>query len=220
MRILLIEDNVRLASGLKTILTKDGYAVDIIHDGQDAINILDYQEYDLLLLDLGLPGIDGIEILKKIRKNNTNIPVIIISARHKLDQRVLGLETGADDYISKPFDIQEVVARVHALLRRSQQKGQVTIKLGDITFNTTTRELNQDGIRIHLSKRELSVFEYLISQVNVVLSKENISEHVGNFDDEFTSHAIETYISRLRKKLGKNVNIKTFSGLGYMIHTK
>lgn len=220
MRILILEDNVRLASGLKKILTKEGYAVDILHDGADGLDVLDYQEYDLLLLDLGLPGIDGIDILKEVRKNNTNLPVIIISARHKLDQRILGFETGADDYISKPFDLKEVVVRVRALLRRSQQKGQATIQLGGLVFNTATRELSLEGERILLSKRELSVFEYLVSQVNIVLSKENIADHIGNFDDSFSSHAIETYISRLRKKLGTHVDIKTFPGLGYMIYTK
>ncbi len=220
MRILLIEDNMRLASGLKKILIKDGYAVDVFHNGEDGYRVLNNQDYSLLLLDLGLPGIDGIDILKKIRKSNKNIPVIIISARHKLDQKILGLETGADDYISKPFDLKEVVARVHSLLRRSLQKEQTTIKLGKLIFNTTTRELSQNGKRIHLNKRELGVFEYLISQVNVIFSKENISEHVGNFNDEFSSHAVETYISRLRKKLGTNINIKTFSGLGYMFHMK
>ena len=220
MRILILEDNVRLASGLKRLLTKEGYAVDMLHDGADGISVLDYQAYDLLLLDLGLPGMDGIDILKEVRKNNANLPVIIISARHKLDQRILGFETGADDYISKPFDLEEVVVRVRALLRRSQQKGQVSIQLGELLFNTTTRELSLAGERISLSKRELAVFEYLISQVNIVISKENIADHIGNFDDGFSSHAIETYISRLRKKLGLHVDIKTFPGLGYMIHTK
>ena len=220
MRILVLEDNVRLASGLKKILTKEGYAVDMLHDGIDGVDVLDYQAYDLLLLDLGLPGMDGIDILKEVRKNNANLPVIIISARHKLDQRILGFETGADDYISKPFDLAEVVVRVRALLRRSQQKGQATIQLGELIFNTTTRELSLGGERISLSKRELAVFEYLVSQENVVISKENIADHIGNFDDGFSSHAIETYISRLRKKLGMHVDIKTFPGLGYMIHTK
>ncbi|MDD3342758.1 MAG: response regulator transcription factor [Sulfurospirillaceae bacterium] len=220
MRILVLEDNVRLASGLKKILTKEGYAVDMLHDGADGIDVLDYQAYDLLLLDLGLPGIDGIDILKEVRKSNLNLPVIIISARHKLDQRILGFETGADDYIAKPFDLEEVVVRVRALLRRSQQKGQVSIQLGELIFNTTTRELTLKGERILLSKRELAVFEYLVSQVNIVISKENIADHIGNFDDGFSSHAIETYVSRLRKKLGTHVDIKTFPGLGYMLHTK
>lgn len=220
MRILILEDNVRLALGLKKTLVKEGYAVDILNNGLAGIEILDYQDYDLLLLDLGLPEIDGIDILKNIRKKNKNFPVIIISARHKLDQRIFGLESGADDYISKPFNLEEVVARVRALLRRTHQKGQVTVKLGDLVFNTATRELCQNGEKVILSKRELSVFEYLISHVNVVVSKENIAGHVGNFDDTFSPHAIETYVSRLRKKLGNNIDIKTFQGLGYMINAK
>lgn len=220
MRILVLEDNIHLASGLKKRLSQEGYAIDILHDGIDGDSVLGYQEYDLLILDLGLPGMDGIDILKKIRKNNKILPVLIISARFKLDQKILGLEAGADDYLSKPFDLEEVVARVRALLRRSQQKGQTTIKLGDLVFDTRTRMLTQGNNLINLSSRELSVFEYLISQTNVVLSKENISNHIGNFDDTFTPHAIETYVSRIRKKLGSNVNIKTFPGLGYMLSSK
>ncbi|WP_024954477.1 response regulator transcription factor [Sulfurospirillum arcachonense] len=220
MRILILEDNIRLATGLKKRLSQEGYAIDVLHDGEEGASVLDYQEYDLLILDLGLPGMDGIDILKKMRKNNKTMPVLITSARFKLDQKILGLEAGADDYIAKPFDLKEIVARVHALLRRSQQKGQTTIQLGDLTFNVLTRMLTKGDEHIHLSNRELSVFEYLISQVNVVLSKENISNHVGNFDNTFTPHAIETYISRIRKKLGSNVQIKTFPGLGYMISTK
>lgn len=220
MRILIIEDNVRLALGLQEILTQNDYAVDIIHNGAEGLSVLNYQEYDLLLLDLGLPEVDGLDILKEIRKNHNNIPIIIISARMKLDQRILGLESGADDYIPKPFNLEEVVAKVRALLRRTQQSGQTTIKLGNLMFNTSSRELSQDGNRIHLSRRELSVFEYLVSQANIVHSKEDISNHISNFDDQFNATAIETYISRLRKKLGGNACIKTFSGLGYMIHAK
>lgn len=221
MRILILEDNVRLAEGLSKAFRKDGYAVDILHDGEDGASLLEYQDYDLLILDLGLPGMDGIDVLKQIRKNHKTLPVLILSARYKLDEKILGLESGADDYMTKPFDIEEVIVRVRTLLRRSQQQGQMTIQLGELVFNTAERAISdKDGNRINLSKRELGVFEFLLSQANVVLSKENISEHVGNFDDAFSAHAIETYISRIRKKLGNNVNIKTFQGLGYMLCTK
>jgi DNA-binding response OmpR family regulator len=221
MRILILEDNIHLASGLEKRFKKEGYSIDVLHNGKEGASLLSYQEYDLLILDLGLPGMDGIDILKQIRATHKNLPVLIVSARYKIEQKISALEMGADDYITKPFELEELIARVHALLRRSQQKGQQTIKLGNLTFNTTTRFLTEEnGKQILLSKRELSVFEYLLSQKNVVLSKENIANHISNFDDNFNESAIETYISRIRKKLDTNVCIKTFQGLGYMLTSK
>ena len=220
MRILILEDNVTLARGLEKTLNKVGYAVDVLYDGADGDSVLDYQDYDLLLLDLGLPGLDGIDVLKNIRKNKKKIPVIIISARDKLDQKILGLESGADDYLCKPFDLEEVVARIHALLRRSKQDGQSLVQLGNLSYDTSSRTLTQEGERIELSNRELGVFEYLLAHANQVLSKNSIADHVGSFDDDFSATAIETYISRIRKKLGDNVDLKTVRGLGYILNTK
>ncbi|WP_024954738.1 response regulator transcription factor [Sulfurospirillum arcachonense] len=219
MRILILEDNVTLAMGLKKTLCSEGYAVDVFHDGEEGASVLEYQEYDLLLLDLGLPSIDGIEILKRIRKNQKKIPVIIISARDKLDQKVLGLESGADDYLCKPFERAEVIARVHAILRRVAQNGQSLITIGDFLYNTTTRTLSKNDIRIELSNRELSVFEYLITHANQVVSKDSISEHITSFGDDLNSTAVETYVSRIRKKTGDSMKLNTVHGLGYILLT-
>lgn len=220
MRILIVEDNLTLASVLSKKLTDVGYAVDVFHDGEDGSSILEYQQYDLLILDLGLPGVDGIDILKQLRLKKRKIPVLIISARDRLDQKVLGFESGADDYLCKPFELDEVVARVNALLRRFLQDGQATIQLKTLEFDSSTRTLKKEGVRVELSNRELSVFEYLLANSNTVLSKENIIDHIASFDDEINPTAIETYISRLRKKLGNDVSLKTVRGLGYILSTK
>ncbi len=220
MRILILEDNPTLAQGLYDKLVNVGYAVDVFHDGEDGNSVLKYQQYDLLILDLGLPNIDGMEILKNLRNQQNKIPVLIISARDKLDQKILGLESGADDYLCKPFDLDEVVARVNALLRRSLQDGQSFIKLNSLEFDSSMRTLTREGQRVELSNRELSVFEYLLANSNTVVSKDNIVDHISSFDNDITSTAIETYISRLRKKLGDDVSLKTVRGLGYILNTK
>ena len=220
MRILILEDNLTLATALNKKLTSVGYAVDVFHDGEDGDSILSYQQYDLLILDLGLPGVDGIDILKKLRSNKKKIPVLIISARDRLDQKILGLESGADDYLCKPFELDEVVARANALLRRFLQDGQANIQIKNLEFDSATRTLSQNGERIELSNRELSVFEYLLAHANTVVSKENIVEHIASFDKDINPTAIETYISRLRKKLGSEVSLKTVRGLGYILSTK
>jgi len=220
LRILILEDNLILASGLSDKLTSAGYAVDVLHDGEDGNSVLEYQDYDLLILDLGLPGIDGIDILKNLRLLRKKIPVLIISARDKLDQKILGLESGADDYLCKPFELDEVLARVHALLRRSLQDGQTLIELNSLTFDVSTRTLTRGTTRIELSHRELGLFEYLLTHKNKVMSKESILEHIASFDDEISLTSIETYISRLRKKLGDDVSLKTVRRLGYILSTQ
>jgi len=220
LRILILEDNLILASGLSDKLISVGYAVDVLHDGEDGNSVLEYQDYDLLILDLGLPGIDGIDILKNLRLLRIKIPVLVISARDKLDQKILGLESGADDYLCKPFELDEVLARVHALLRRSLQDGQTLIELNNLTFDVSTRTLTRGAKRIELSHRELGLFEYLLMHKNKVMSKESILEHIASFDDEISLTSIETYISRLRKKLGDDVSLKTVRRLGYILSTQ
>lgn len=220
MRILVLEDNETLALGISHALSSAGYAVDVLNDGLEGRQVLEYEPYDLLVLDLGLPHLDGMDLLKNLRKQRSKLPVLIISARDKLDQKILGLESGADDYLSKPFALEEVVARVNALLRRALQNGQSRITLGDLSFDTTTRTLTCKDERVELSSRETSIFEQLLLHANHVLSKENIASHIAAFDDDFNPTAIETYISRLRKKLGESVVLQTVRGLGYILITK
>ena len=217
MKILLLEDNETLSDGIYKKLKKSDYIVDIFADGEEGMYALEIFEYDLLILDLGLPSLDGIDIIKKLRSKRKSIPILIISARDKLDQRILGLDIGADDYLCKPFELDEVVARVHALLRRSNNLSSNSIKHLQLEFNTKTRLLTKNGEIIELTKRELSIFEYLFQNLNIIVSKEKIVEHITNIDDEFNPTAVETYISRLRKKLGTSIALKTIRGLGYMM---
>jgi DNA-binding response OmpR family regulator len=220
VRILVLEDNETLALGISHALSSAGYAVDVLNDGLEGRQVLEYEPYDLLVLDLGLPHLDGMDLLKNLRKQRSKLPVLIISARDKLDQKILGLESGADDYLCKPFALEEVVARVNALLRRALQNGQSRITIGDLSFDTTTRTLTCKDERVELSSRETSIFEQLLLHANHVLSKENIASHIAAFDDDFNPTAIETYISRLRKKLGESVVLQTVRGLGYILITK
>lgn len=217
MKILLLEDNETLANGINKKLQEIGYIVDFFYNGEDGLYTLETIKYDLLILDLGLPGIDGIDIIKKLRSTKKNLPILVISARDKLDQRILGLDTGADDYLCKPFELDEVVARVNALLRRSNNHVSNIIKYNDLIFDTQSLMLKKENEIIELSKRELRIFEYLLLNLNAIISKENIVEQVTTVDDEFNPTAVETYISRLRKKLGNSINLKTVRGLGYML---
>ncbi|WP_121628796.1 response regulator transcription factor [Poseidonibacter antarcticus] len=217
MKILILEDNETLADGIHKKLKNSGFIADVFYDGEEGLYTLETSTYDLLILDLGLPGIDGIEIIKKLRKSQQNLPILVISARDKLDQRILGLDTGADDYLCKPFELDEVIARVQALLRRSNNQISNIIKYNDLKFDSQTRILMKNNENIDLSKRELTIFEYLVQNLNAIVSKENIVEHITTVDDEFNPTAVETYISRLRKKLGSSINLKTVRGLGYMM---
>ncbi len=217
MKIILLEDNKTLADGIHEKLKEVGFVTDLFYDGLDGLYSLETSFYDLLILDLGLPGIDGMEIIKKLRSSQANLPILIISARDKLDQRILGLDTGADDYLCKPFELDEVVARVQALLRRSLNQISGNIVYRDLEFNMQNHILTKNSEQIELSHREMTIFEYLLLNLNTIVSKENIVDHITSVDDEFNPTAVETYISRLRKKLGDSINLKTVRGLGYML---
>jgi DNA-binding response OmpR family regulator len=217
MKILLIEDNKTLANGLKKKLKEVGFVIDLFYNGEDGLYALEVATYDLLILDLGLPDIDGLEIVKKLRELYSDLPILIISARDKLDQRIYGLDVGADDYLCKPFELDEVIARANALLRRN--KGYVANKIiyNDLEFDTKSCSVTKNSEPIELSKRELKILEYLLQNLNIILSKENIVDHITSVDDEFNPTAVETYISRLRKKLDTSLNLKTVRGLGYIL---
>jgi len=220
MRILILEDNSILSTSIQNILIKSGYAVDVFDDGDDGQSALDCAHYDLLILDLGLPNLDGIDILKNLRKQKKTLPVLIISARDRLDQKILGLQSGADDYLTKPFALDEVLARVNALLRRAFQDGQSIIELNNLKYDSISKVLRKNGKIIALSQRELSIFEFLLSNKNRVVNKDMIIEHITSYDNNINRTAIETYISRLRKKLGTSFSLKTIRGLGYMLTAK
>jgi len=218
MRILIVEDNLVLADKIAAALRQTDHAVDLVHDGEDALRLVLQETFDLLILDLSLPGLDGIEILKTVRARKMNLPVMILTARGNLDERVAGLDAGADDYMVKPFELSELEARARALLRRNIGQRNPAITVGKLTFNSVDRSVTIDGQPVSLTPRERGVLEILLLNVSQVISKEKIALHLFGFDDEASVKSIELYISRLRKKIASgDVEVRTIRGLGYMI---
>ncbi|MBO5442295.1 MAG: response regulator [Alphaproteobacteria bacterium] len=216
MRILLIEDDSLIGDGLKIGLEKLGFNVDWFSDGADGKEALSQAPYDAVILDLGLPGQDGLSILKEWRAAGHKEPVLILTARGDVDQRIIGLNSGADDYLGKPFALMEVQARLNALIRR--QNGHIipTIAYKDISFNPMTRNVSRNGKEIVLSPKELSLLELLLLNKNKVLSKETIENKLYSWDDDVSSNAVEVHIHHLRKKLGKDI-VKTINKIGYIL---
>lgn len=218
MRILLVEDDADLAEGLLKALRAPGHAVDHCPDGEDADALLRYEAYDLVVLDLGLPGIDGFEVLRRLRGRGETVPVLVLTARDALDQRVTGLDLGADDYLAKPFALPELEARVRALLRRGAGQAVSRLVHGRLTLDTRARRVAVDGEPIELPRRELCVLEVLLSRAGEVIGKEQIAGRLFGLDDDASPAAVEIYVSRLRKRLGgAGLDIRTVRGLGYYV---
>ena len=218
MRILIVEDDLVLADGLKSSLTQSGYAVDLMTSGIDADGVLAYQTFDLVLLDLGLPKLSGFEVLKRLRGRGSKMPVLILTANDDIDNRVKGLDLGADDYLSKPFNLAELEARVRALIRRGQAGGSAIISVGKLQLDTTSRAAAYNDASLNLSARELAVLEILMLKAGKVVNKEQMLEKLCNFDEDISDNALEVYLHRVRKKLElSDINIRTIRGLGYML---
>jgi len=219
MRVLLAEDDTVLADGLCRSLRKSGYAVDWAVSGTDADAALAAQPYDLLILDLGLPRMDGLEVLRRLRARSAALPVLILTAADSVEQRVRGLDLGADDFMAKPFDLSELEARVRALVRRaSGAGGSSVVRVGDLTFDHSGRSATLHGQALELSARETGLLEVLLSRVGRLVSKEQIVDHLCEWGDEVSHNAIEVYMHRLRKKLeGAGIRIATVRGLGYCL---
>ena len=216
MRILLIEDDPLIGDGLKIGLEKLGFSVDWFTDGAEGEEALLQTPYAAVVLDLGLPKKDGLEILQDWRRQNKNEPVLILTARGDVDQRIAGLNSGADDYLGKPFALKEVQARLNALIRRSGGQAAAVIKYKDLEFNPQTRKVLQNGKEIVLAPKELALLELLLLNKNRVLSKEVIENKIYSWDEEVSSNAVEVHIHHLRKKLGKDV-VKTVNKIGYIL---
>ncbi len=216
MRILLIEDDQLIGDGLNIGLEKLGFSVDWFQNGLDGREALLQAPYDAVILDLGLPGIDGLSILKEWRMQGKKEPVLILTARGDVDQKIIGLESGADDYLAKPFALAEVAARIKALIRRNNNTLTPTIEHGNIIFNQHNRTVKLNGQEVILSPKELMVLELLLNNKNKVLSKETIENKIYSWDEEVSSNAVEVHVHHLRKKLGKNI-IKTINKIGYML---
>ena len=218
MRILIVEDDLILADGLKNALIQSGYAIDLVNNGADADSVLVYQAFDLVVLDLGLPKLSGFEVLKRLRSRGSKVPVLILTANDDLNDRVKGLDLGADDYLSKPFILAELEARVRALIRRGQSGGSALINVGKLQLDTTNRAASYNNASLNLSARELAVLEILMLKVGKVVNKEQMLEKLCNFDEDISDNALEVYLHRLRKKLDySDINIRTIRGLGYLL---
>lgn len=218
MRLLLVEDDLILKDGLERAFTKSGYAVDVITDGESANKLLSYQEYDVIVLDLGLPKLDGFEVLKRLRGRGNKTPVLILTALEDIQNRVKGLDLGADDYLAKPFELAELEARIRALIRRGVSGGSATISFGDLVFDTSSRQCLVKSVVLPLSARESALLELLMLKATKVVSKAKILEHVCSWDTEISENAVEVSVSRLRKKLNPfDIEVRTIRGLGYLL---
>lgn len=220
MRLLLVEDNRRLAEFMHKGLSKVGFELDHVTDSQDAETSLETQDYDAVVLDLGLPDHDGMGILQNLRQERKNVPVLIVTARDGLNDRVNGLNSGADDYLVKPFAMEELTARIHALLRRPGQTLGMVLKAGNMAFDVEKRRLTIQGEHVSLSRRESDLVEQFMRNINGVLSKSAIEMRLYSYGDEGSSNAVEVLIHRLRKKLednGAKIEIHTLREIGYMM---
>ncbi len=218
MRILIAEDDPVLADGLSRSLRAGGYAVDVVSDGAAADTALSTQPFDLLILDLGLPRLPGLEVLRRMRARQTATPVLILTAADSVEQRVKGLDLGADDYMAKPFALSELEARARALLRRAMGGVQTLLRHGPLAFDQVGRVASLHDRPLELSGRELGLLEILLSRPGRLVSKEQVVDHLCEWGEEVSSNAIEVYVHRLRKKIEPGgIRIVTVRGLGYCL---
>lgn len=216
MRLLLVEDDTMIGEAVLDLLRAEHYAVDWVRDGEMAATAALSETYDLILLDLGLPRRDGLEVLRELRTRKNRVPVLIATARDSVQQRVEGLDAGADDYILKPYDLDELLARIRALLRRAAGRAEPVYEHLGVSINTATREVTAQGEPVVLSAREWAVLEPLIARPGRVLSRAQLEEKLYGWKDDVSSNAVEVYIHGVRKKLGASL-IQNVRGVGYMV---
>jgi DNA-binding response OmpR family regulator len=216
MKILLVEDDVMIGENIQIALVGEGVEVDWVTDGLTAETALDVKKFDAMLLDLGLPQKDGAEVLQTLRARKNDIPVLVMTARDTVSQRVFGLNIGADDYLVKPFDLEELIARLNALVRRARGGLSLIYRYGDVTVNSATREVFASRRQISLSSREWTILDALVARPGAILSRAQLEDRLYGYAGEVESNAVEVYIYGLRKKLGQQF-ITNIRGLGYMV---
>ena len=216
MKLLLVEDDALLGDGVRAGLKQAGFAVDWVQDGLAAKVALDSEEYDLLVLDLGLPKLSGMDLLKSVRAKHASLPVLILTARDTVADRVAGLNAGADDYLVKPFDLDELIARLNALLRRSAGQVELTLQHGAIELTPASHQVRLAGTDVSMSAREFSLLHTLLLHTGRVHSREQLEQTLYGWGEEVESNAIEVHVHHLRKKLGSDL-IRTLRGVGYVI---
>lgn len=221
MRILIVEDEEKLAQGIATGLKKQGFAVDILGDGNDALNRISLykKEYDLVILDLMLPGLDGSKVCKQVRQLGITLPILVLTAKTQTENKVDLLQTGADDYMVKPFSFQELLARINALSRRPHEAKPIVLTCGDIQLDTNTQTVHCGKTEIELTLKEFVLLKFFMSHPNTVLERENILEHLWDFNFLGFSNVVDVHVKNLRKKLGKEGHgrIQTVRGVGYQM---
>ena len=217
MRILVVDDEKKIALGIKKALESQKYAVDVCHDGIEALNMAEAIEYDLIILDRMLPGMDGVSIIKNLRSQNIYTPILLLTALGTVKDKTDGLDAGADDYLPKPFALDELLARVRAILRRPKVKAEIILTVSDLSLNLNTHSVKRSNKDIILTNKEFSLLEFLMRNKNQPISKEQIITHVWNWDSDILPNNIEVYISYLRDKVDKPFSkklIKTVRGVG------
>jgi two-component system copper resistance phosphate regulon response regulator CusR len=222
VRILLVDDDVRLCAVIERGLREEGYAVDISHDGEEGQYLAEINDYDLILLDVMMPKADGITVCRNLREEGRQTPILMLTARDAISDRVTGLDTGADDYLTKPFAFDELLARVRALTRRHAPSRSTVLIVGDLELDTITRRLRRSGRDIDLTAKEYAVFEYLMRNPDAVITRGMVEEHAWNNDFDSVSNLVDVYIRRLRAKIdreGEESVIETIRGAGYRLRS-
>jgi heavy metal response regulator len=220
MRILVIEDEKKVATFIKKGLVEEHYAVDTAFDGEEGLYLAEINEYDLIVLDLMIPKIDGFGVLKKIRERKNNVPILVLTAKDSIEDTVRGLDAGCDDYLTKPFAFAELLARIRALLRRDKKEKESVLRIADLSLSIVTHKVMRQGKEIELTSKEYALLEYFMRNPEKVLTRTMISEHVWDYHFDSNTNVIDVYVNYLRKKIDKDFDpklIHTIRGIGYMM---
>lgn len=226
MRILVVEDEHKIAASIKRGLEQEAYAVDVVYDGEQGYDLATTEEYDLLILDVMMPKLNGVELTKQLRANQIHTPILMLTAKGQLGDKVEGLDAGADDYLTKPFAFEELLARIRALIRRPKEVVETTLTLADLSLNSKTFEIKRAGsTAIQLSSKEFALLDYLLRHQNQIVTKEQIMHHVWDYDADILPNTVEVYIGYLRNKIDKPFPnlpqlIHTIRGFGYKLTAK
>ena len=220
MRILIIEDEKKVAGFIKKGLEEETYAIDVAHDGEEGLHLGSEGQYDLIILDIMLPKVDGLEILSQLRNQGSDVPILLLTAKDAVDDRVTGLNKGADDYLTKPFAFSELLARVRVLLRRGKAEVKTILQVDDLTLDLVSHKVDRGGDEIELTGKEYSLLEYFMRNQDKVLTRTMIAEHVWDYNFDTFTNVIDVYINHLRKKIDKgrqNKLLHTLRGVGYIM---
>lgn len=220
MRLLIVEDEKKVAGFIKKGLEEETYAVDVAYDGEEGFHLAELNQYDMIILDLMLPKMDGLEVLTRLRDKKVNTPILLLTAKDAVEDKVTGLNKGADDYLTKPFAFSELLARVRSLLRRGQAETKTELKVSDLSLDLVSHKVNRNGEEIELTGKEYSLLEYFMRNEGKVLTRTMIAEHVWDYNFDTFTNVIDVYVNHLRKKIDKKYPVKllhTLRGIGYVM---